>query len=162
MRKTAAVFVCAAVFVTGLVVGGLVPAASQGATTLELCEKNGKGFEKNINEGRKGFSSGDWSVGAVPIYSRNSGNKIGREVSRFLLVKRIGKRDGLGIVDVTANLPGGKLTIYGSFKFSAFRAGVTLPVTGGTGKYAGARGVAKAQPGKCGGKSGTHIDVTLQ
>jgi hypothetical protein len=101
-------------------------------------------------------------VSSVPMYNRSNGDKIGKDVSRFVLVKRIGKRNGLGIVDVTANLPGGKLTVYGSFKFSAFRTGAAFAVTGGTGKYAGASGTAKVNNGKCGGKPGIHIDITLQ
>jgi hypothetical protein len=162
MRKAAAVALCAALFVTGLVAGGLVPAASQGATTLALCEKNGKGFEKGINEGRKGFSAGDWSVESTPLYNRSNGNKVGRDVSRFVLVKRLGKNNGLVIIDVTANVPGGKLTAYASTKFSAFRTGAPFAITGGTGKYAGASGVAKVRNGKCGGVNGIHIDITLQ
>jgi hypothetical protein len=150
---------CAALIGVGLVTGSLLPAVSQEPTTqtFRLCEKDNKGSEKFINVGKRGLSRGDWSVGTFPMYDPQSGRRVGRNVTKFTVAKRLSQRDALSIVEVTATLRGGKLTLYGTFKFSSFRDGVTVPITGGSGRYLNAGGSATAQPGRCDGARGTRI-----
>jgi hypothetical protein len=154
---------CAALIGVGLVAGSLLPAVSQEPTTqtFRLCEKDNTGSEKFINVGKRGLSAGDWGVEVLPLFDPQSGRRVGRDVTKFTVAKRLGRRDALNIVEVTATLRGGKLTLYGTFKFSSFRDGVTVPITGGSGRYLNAGGSATAQPGRCDGARGTRIVLNV-
>jgi hypothetical protein len=160
MRRRGAILgLCAALIGVGLVGGSLLPAVSQEPSTqrFTLCEKYNTGSEKSINVGKKRLSPGDWSVEVLPVFDPQSGRRVGRDVTEFTVAKRLGRRDALNIVDATVTLRGGKLTIYGTFKFSSFRDGVTVPITGGSGRYLNAGGSVTARPSRCDGARGLRI-----
>jgi hypothetical protein len=160
-RRSAILGLCAALIGVGLVAGSLLPAVSQEAQAFTRCEKNRVAFEKNITEGKQGVSAGDWTVGTAAVFNPQSGEKVGKSVTKFTVVKPIGERDALNIVDGTVILGGGKLTLYGAFKFSSFRDGVTVAITGGCGRYLNAGGSLTAQPGRCEGAPGTRLTFNV-
>jgi hypothetical protein len=161
MRRIAILGLCAALVGVGLVGGSLLPASSQETRTIARCEKNNRISEKFVNVGKKGLSAGDWTVSTAPLFNTQSGDKAGRSVVKFTVVKRVGRRDALSIVDGVLHLGGGKLSFYGSFKFSKFRTGVTAAVTGGTGRYTGAGGTLTARTGRCDGAAGTRLTFNV-
>jgi hypothetical protein len=157
MRRIAILGLCAALVGVGLVGGSLLPAASQETGTFTRCEKQNRVSEKFVNVGKKGLSAGDWFVSTAPLFNPQSGDKVGRTVVKFTVAKRLGRRDALNLVDGVVHLGGGKLTFYGSFKFSSFRTGVTAAITGGTGRYTNAGGTLTARSGRCAGAAGTRL-----
>jgi hypothetical protein len=165
MTKRWAVLVLAsALIASGLLAGALVPAASQGATTTSFtyCEKNRVGFNHFINEGKEKFGPGDWAVFTSPQFNPRTGKKVARHVGRFTFVKSRGQRDGYFIIDITVLLPKGKITVYGSSRFSQEEGrGAKYAVTGGTGSYNNARGAVISQRGKCDGARGMRITYNL-
>lgn len=153
-----------ALFASGLLAVALVPAASQDATatTFTYCEKGKVGFEHFINEGRKKFGPGDWSVFTAPQFSPKTGKKVARHFGRFTFVKHRGERDGYFIIDVTVVLPKGKVTVYGASRFSQETGrGAKFAVTGGTGAYNNVRGAVISRRGKCDGARGTRLTYNL-
>jgi hypothetical protein len=160
-RKSAILGLCAALIGVGLVGGSLLPAVSQEARTFTRCEKNSVAFEKNINVGKRGLSAGDWTVATGAVFNPQSGQRVGRSVLKFTVVKLIGQRNALNLVDGSITLGGGKLAFYGSFKFSGFRDGVTVPITGGSGRYLNAGGSLTAQTGRCDGAPGTRLTFNV-
>jgi hypothetical protein len=157
MRRTAILGLCAALIGVGLVGGSLLPAASQETQTFTRCEKNNRGFEKFVNVGKRGLSAGDWSVASSPVFNPATGDRVGRTYLRFTIVKPIGRRDARSLVDGVVQLGRGKVSFYGTFKFSGFPQGVTTPITGGTGSFAGAGGTLTARSGRCDGAAGTRL-----
>jgi hypothetical protein len=63
-RKGPIMGLCAALIGVGLVGGSHLPAVSQepSTRTFTRCEKNNRGFDKEVNVGKKGLSAGDWAV----------------------------------------------------------------------------------------------------
>lgn len=169
MRKQfAMVAVMAAALVTGLVVGGIVPAASQqaGRKVFTVCEKNNKGFSADIDaDGDGEFSAGDYSTEVNPWFDPQTGKRHGRSAGTFTFLKPIGNRNGWFQFVVTGFFGEGKITAVASGKFSSFgtKDGASFPITGGTGHYRNASGVVTAKDGTCDGSRGTRItfDVNL-
>ena len=156
----------AAALVTGLVVGGMVPAASQqaGRETFVLCEKNNAGFEKEIDADDDGeFSPGDFATSVLPLFDPETGKRHGRDVGTFTFLKPIGQRNGWFQFVVTAIFGEGKLTAVATGKFSQFgtKDGATFPITGGTGRYRNASGVVTAKNASCDGSRGTRITFNI-
>jgi hypothetical protein len=158
-RRVVVLLVSAGLVASGIVAGLYVPAASQGtgADTFTLCSKAGAGYNRNINVGPRRFGPGDMSVAIEPLFNPRTGARVGRDVNHFTFVKPIGRQDGLAIVDVTVNLRGGKLTVYGAFRFSQFRRGAKFTITGGTGAYSNAGGSVTVTSGRCDGARGDRL-----
>ena len=144
MRKTAALLAFA-VLVGGFLIGNLQPAVSQaGGQTLTFFDPNATDFEKSINEGRKGFSAGDWTVIKDRFFNPETCEKAGEFVGRFTFVKAAGRNDGYFLLDAGLLMPDGKLTFYWPGRFTEF-GNPTGPasggaITGGTGSFSGAGG----------------------
>jgi hypothetical protein len=146
-----------------VVVGAMLPAASQQDTTLALCDTNRSGYEKNVNTGKKGFSPGDGFVFSDPLLNRQSGNRAGRLVGQITFLRIFRQpQDVLFHAHVSIQFPKGKVTVFGHGKFRGLRNGFKLPITGGTGRYNGAGGNADIQSGKCRGKPGIRITLNVQ
>jgi hypothetical protein len=159
----------AAALAAVLIIAFLLPAASQpqgGSVILHLCSKDGKGrgYNKDIDVGKTGFSPGDYSLFTDKLYDRDTGEGYGHDIGRFTFVKATGPRDGQVLLDVTAVTPHGKLTLYGPGKFSQFQTGFRMAVTGGTGRYRNSSGGIVVKNGNCLGHRGTVItaNVTLK
>ena len=169
MRKPAAVFTFV-LLVGGLLLGSLQPASSQAppqGRTLTFFDPNPTDFEKNINEGPRRFSPGDWTVIKDRFYDTETCEKAGVLVARFVFVKGTGNNNGFFIFDGGLLLPDGKLTAYWPGKFSDFGEADDPPteggaITGGTGAYEGAGGTLTVQEGleMC-DKSGALVTVEL-
>jgi hypothetical protein len=167
MIKRVAAFGAIAATVTSVVIlASLMPASSHQATArsfakarVVVCEKNNSGFLKNIDVGRNGFSAGDYAVNATPAY--HAGVRVGTDIGRQMIVRRIGKNDAQFIVDATMILNGGKISAYGPARYSRFAKGVSFPVTGGTGIYRKADGTVRVVNARCRGKGGIRLTFNL-
>jgi hypothetical protein len=149
---------------SGVVIGAMVPAASQQPeTTFTLCDRNRGGYSKDIDVGKQGFSAGDYFVEVDTLRRPKSGAKVGRIVVKTTFVRVFRKQqDARFIVDFQATLPNGKITGYGSARFSSFqKGGSKFAITGGTGTYNEVRGGAIVRSGRCGGKAGVIITFNL-
>lgn len=149
--------------VVGMVLGGVIPAASQSSPNekLTLCEKDSKGFEKEIDaDGDGDFSPGDYTTFVNPLFDAKSGRRHGRDVGTFTFLKSTGG-NGWFKGNVTAIFGNGRISVDATGKFSGFRSGVSFPITGGTGHYRNASGIVVAEGGRCDGKSGTRITFDI-
>lgn len=151
MRKTATVSAFV-LLVGGLLLGSLQPAVSQAPVgrTLTFFDPRATDFEKSIDEGRKGFSAGDWTVIKDRFYDPETCEKAGVLVGRFTFVKATGRNNGYFLMDAGMLLPDGKMTFYWSGLFSEFGQADAPPteggaITGGTGAYEGAGGTLLVQ-----------------
>jgi hypothetical protein len=133
--------------VATLIALSVVPATSQvpaQRTTIELWDPNPTDFEKNVNEGGKGFSAGDWSVFKDTNFDPETCEPVATLLGRFQLVKSIGQEDGFATFDVELMLEDGKIFVTGGGRFSEFEApeGAKFAIVGGTGAYKDATGEA--------------------
>ena len=128
-------------------------------TTLQLFEGYEGSFLKDVDVTPRGEwgRPGDYSVAIQPLYDPASCEKVGRNIGRFTIVRKLSKDNSWYIFDATTNLSGGKITLYGSAKFSDFFAegGATAAVTGGTGNYTDARGGVAIGPAEMCGERGS-------
>ena len=135
----------------------LVPAQSAGGATqrFRLCDQNKPGYSKDVDtDGDGGFSPGDMSLGADKLLDPSTGMKAGRDAGAFTVLRNFSDRDALISADFMFIMPNGKVMVNGVFKFSDLRSGFTVPVTGGTGHFAGMTGVVRINKHSCGGKNG--------
>ncbi len=168
MRKPAAVFTFV-LLVGGLLLGSLQPASSQapGGRTFTFFDPNATDFEKQINEGSRRFSAGDWAVIKDRFFDTETCEKAGVFVGRFTFIKRAWQNDGFFLLDGGAILPDGKITFYWPGRFTDFGQADAAPtqgaaVTGGTGAYEGAGGTLTVQEDQqmC-DKNGALITIDL-
>jgi hypothetical protein len=147
---------------SGIVIGAMIPASSQEGGTITVCDQDRRGFNKDIDVGKNGFSPGDYSVFRDKLLDTQTGNSAGGLVGRATFVKIFRKRnDGLFIADVTTHLRRGSITAYGTGKFRKFRTGLKFAITGGTGSYNQAQGAVLVKAGKCGGRPGVRLTFNL-
>jgi uncharacterized membrane protein len=96
----------------------------------------------------KGTSKGDTIVfkdvleNAVAQFGKKKGAKVGTDTGTMTF-----QSAGSATFSGRAVLPGGTLTLRGSVR-AVQGGGITIPVTGGTGRFAGAKGVLVVGPGK--------------
>ena len=131
---------------------GRQPHSNHPLKSFTLCAQEQSGFDRFIDVGRKNFSPGDYSVSVKPLLDPHTGDRMGQSVSRFTFVRPLGDDNGRGYVDGTYELETGKITFYGSFKFSD--DSVPFAITGGNGAYANVAGTVTDGPGKCRGERG--------
>ena len=166
-KKLMAVAGLAAALVTGLVIGGMVPAASQqsGREQFTVCEKNRTGYSNDVDVDDDGeFSAGDMSTEVIPWFDPETGKRHGRSAGVFTFLKPIGDRNGWFQFVVTAFFGEGKLTAVASGKFGGFgsKDGITFPITGGTGRYKNASGVVQVKDGRCDGSKGAILSFDIR
>jgi hypothetical protein len=153
----------AAMGMAGVLVALLGPAASQEARREIEVFSTDLGFVKQIDLGRKGFSSGDLILGRDPLLDPERGEKVGREVFRAQNVRVFPKaRDGLVIVDATVILPEGRLVWHGTARFSQFNEGIDFAVTGGTGEFRDATGSVTVKNGRVGDVRGRLLTFSVK
>ena len=162
--------VVAVCLIGGVLLANLESASSQAppqGRTLTFFDPNPTDFEKNINEGPRRFSSGDWTLIKDRFFDPETCEKSGVMIGRFTFVKSIGDRNGFFLLDAGMLLPDGKMTFYWPGKFSDFGEADAPPtdgaaITGGTGAYEGVGGTLTVQEGleMC-DKSGALVTIEL-
>lgn len=165
IKKLAPLGVAVGAVTAVVILTSLMPASSHQATRnfaktqVVVCEKNNSGFIKNIDVGRHGFSAGDYAVNSTPAY--HAGHRVGTDVGKQTIVRRIGKGDARFIVDATMILRNGKISAYGPARYSRFGKGVSFAVTGGTGLYRKADGTVRVVNARCHGTNGIRLTFNL-
>lgn len=126
--------------------GAMGPAGSQQPAerqTITVFDPRKTPYEKELDNGKKGFSPGDEFLFIENLKDPETCEKVGKLVGHTQIVKLIGDRDGVFTVDVTVDLKNGKITVYGASRFSEFETQAGQPifaVTGGTRAYRDASG----------------------
>jgi hypothetical protein len=144
-----------ATLLIGVLVAGLLPAASQsGGQRFVLCEKNGRhDYEKDIDvDGSGDFSTGDTILVSEPEFD-SDGKRIGKSVGTATVVKLEDDFEkAIFSINVSFNLKGGRLEVQGSIKGGNFGKDPSYAIIGGTGRFAGAGGtVTVSERAGCGG-----------
>ena len=166
-RKLSVIGGVAALLTTALVVGILVPAASQQPTTqtIVVCDPDegpNAGFSREIDVGKNGFSSGDYVVFTDKWYNPATGARRGRDAGRFTFIRPLGKRNGVFYIDATGIFKTGKIMVSGAATFAKIEGkGAKFAVTGGTGAYREAEGTLIAKSGRCRGNPGVLLTFRL-
>lgn len=132
-----------------------VPVASQTEperVVLRVFETNRGAHYTDVNEAPRTDwgAEGDWTVGTQKLLHPQECDAIGRNISRFTVARQLAEGQAWVIADITTNLSGDRITIYGAFRTQEFssEAGVDHAVTGGTGQYKDATGEVIVKPAR--------------
>lgn len=145
MRIPPHTFVAIAVAGAAAATGGIAFAGGQdvradaaaGPRTLTFTEPFVGGKTRYVDVGRKGISPGDVFLSTdVPLFDLQSGKRVGTSDGMETFVSL--RHQGTVWLHVTGRLRDGRIEAAGLLRHSDRRQ--SLPVTGGTGAYAGARG----------------------
>lgn len=143
MTKLLANAAVAILLAAAVAVVSVAPASSQQPdqpVRIEVIE-SGDGFERVIDVGKKGFSSGDYVVSIDALVDRQTQQRVGRVVGKSTLVK---PQKALFLTEGTFEFEGGSVTAEGLIAFGE-DVDAVLAVTGGTGDYATARGTVSVE-----------------
>lgn len=156
----AAVVATSAVVLLGTVgpVGSQLPAERQ---TITLFDPRATEYERNFNEGKKGFSPGDLSLFIEKQLDPDTCEKAGQVIGRIQVVKIVGQENAIFTGDFTVTLDGGKITAYGAARFSEFEQPGIFAVTGGTETYKDASGEVSFAEAELCGKKGDLITIDI-
>lgn len=124
---------------TGALVAGAGPASAAHHTRLHLVEVQRDSTQ--IDLGAKGFSPGDRQTIRSDLYAPG-GRKAGR-LDDDCVITQAGKRPE-AVCTFVMTLEGGQLTGAFAQNLAAPDAGKRQAITGGTGRYSGARGELRA------------------
>ena len=140
-----------------------ISSAQMGSTHIDLFNVEGR-FERDIDVGRPGFgTAGDYAVESQPLLDPDGGSRLGRSITELTIVRPVSRgQDFEIVVDSTLRLADGALVLDGGLRYSELLGGGTIPVVGGTGAFAGARGIAVFTAGTVAGEDGflLSIDIT--
>jgi hypothetical protein len=142
----------------------LAPASSQPSprrVSMQLFDSDKTGFSKDIQEDGQGFGAGDENVSIDPALDPDSCKHVGTLMSQGTVLKRLGKRNGLFLFHGVLRLPRGRLAFEWGGRFSEFSKTVEVPITGGSGAFAGATGQATATHTHRCGDPGTLITLDV-
>ncbi len=158
--RTAVVVALAGAIV--LAVHAPISSAQIGPTHLDVFAVEGP-FEKDIDVGKPGFpSAGDYAVESQPILDPADGSSVGRSLSELTVVRPVSQGQDLEIVlDSTLRLADGDLVLDGGLRFSESFTGGQIAVVGGTGDFAGARGMVTFTAGTVDGKDGFFLSIDI-
>jgi hypothetical protein len=150
MKKRNIVLMAVSAVTIGTLVATLMPATGQvTGKNFTLCEKDTHDYEKDVDNGAKGFSAGDQFIFSEPEFDTN-GERVGKIFGTGTVLKRL-KQDGIIQFSVSFNLHGGSIELQATSKFSNLGGGSPVAIVGGTGKYNDASGVAKIYTTGCKG-----------
>jgi hypothetical protein len=117
--------------------------AAPGDLQIQVLDHEGP-FEKEIDLGKPGSSSGDMSLGTHQLFDAADPTLVvGRDFERLVVLRLVSGGEDLDFIyDSTIRLAGGDITLYGEGRYSdIFTSGGTITVvTGGTGIYRGMEG----------------------
>lgn len=116
-----------------------IPASSQTPERIRIEVYEGGGFTKYLDGGRSGFSSGDTALEHRRVHDSETGEVLGKTVTRLTIVKGPAGNP-LFYIDCEVEVGGGSITFAGGARFGDLPAGATFAVTGGTGAYQDATG----------------------
>lgn len=135
-----------------LAAGALAPVSgSSSSSVVNLRFVSVTTWTKHHDLAPQGDSRGDWQAArdnlrnAVPQFGKPAKALVGTDQATMTLVRIEGLEYTFRVSGI-AHLPGGTVAFGGRFT-TAFRAPITVAVTGGTGRYAGARGTTTNNPG---------------
>jgi hypothetical protein len=141
--------IAAAAFAGAILVAWFVPAsavsapAAPGDLQIQVLDHDGP-FEKEIDLGKPGSSSGDLTLGTHQLFDAADPTLVvGRDFERLTVLRLVSGGEDLDFIyDSTIRLADGEITLYGEGRYSdIFTSGGTLTVvTGGTGIYRGMEG----------------------
>jgi hypothetical protein len=147
----------------GMLLGGLLPASSQGASDFRACEYNRRGTTVEVDADDSGdFSAGDYSLEHDPLFEPGTNDRrIGKAVFELDFVKLRGRRDAIFHALGTFLFQRGRITGQTFSKFRNVRDGITVAITGGTGGFRNASGQITVQQGRCNGKGALKFHFQL-
>ena len=148
-KKLGSLMLLGAVASVAVVFGAMGPAGSQPPAerqTVTLFDPQKTNFEKFLNEGRRGISSGDTVLFRERQLDPETCERVGTLTGRIQVIKVAGERDAHYLGEFSVNLQGGKITAAGAAKFSDFEGtDPVFAVTGGTETYRDASGEVSFQ-----------------
>ncbi|MEA2289296.1 MAG: Dirigent-like protein [Solirubrobacteraceae bacterium] len=140
------------------------PAASQdppAAPSIEVFSKDRTERSTDLDLGRRGASMGDRTLARGPLYApADTSRRVGSYTAELVSLDP-GRL--LTQMTVTVVLADGQITVGGSLPFERTlrQAGAVLPITGGTGAYALARGTATLRARKIGRDDGFAFTIDV-
>ena len=150
--------------VAGLaVVAWLAPASSAAPVPVSVLD-SGVPFNRIVDAGRPGFPTpGDEIIEVHDLLDpADETTVVGRALTHIEVLKPIhGGEDLLFAIDCTIQLADGSITFYGGDRLGRIAEGITLPVNGGTGVYAGASGTVTAVHRDVAGADGALLTFEL-
>lgn len=167
MRSRRLILSVAAVAIVTVVVA--LPTLAGGAPTdLIVGEPESRISRSFVDLGEEGLSAGDTVVEHGKLVDLETGDDIGRAVTRVQVVQVLQppnednpSGDFEFILDCTVQLQDGTLTFYGAGVLQELQDGVAFTLMGGTGRYAGTRGTTTVTAADIGGEPGYTIAFDL-
>jgi hypothetical protein len=163
-RKVGALWVIVAVVVAAAISVAATALASNSRTKpvstarhhkLQVFELEEGGFDNHETVAADGLSSGEQIIEHKDILDPSTSKKLGESADWVAILQTLPKDDALYDFDCTLFLGADRLLISGSGRLSELATGAAFPIVGGTGRYAGASGVAVIKGGqKLGAQSG--------
>jgi hypothetical protein len=143
MRRSAAFAAIGGILVTGAVFAATSAGGSLTGSTIRLYEHDTS--QANIDLGAAGDSAGDQFLFAGDAFKRKGGTQIGRASGTCTTMST--GAVGEVLCAVSFSLRDGQIATQGMFVAADLFGGktVSFPITGGTGRYRGARGEGSAQ-----------------
>lgn len=169
-RRTALGLALVAVLVTA------APAAAQAAraageppphATGSIEVLIGSGFVHLVDEPPSARQPFDVSAGDVLLFHDpvldpdDPAQQIGTAVTRVHVVEPLDGGDAVFLLDCTVRLPDGTLVFSGAEQLAHLGIGVTYAVTGGTGRYAGARGTVDGEMDETDGEEVSRLTFSF-
>jgi hypothetical protein len=130
-----AILAVAAVMITATLAASA--AAGDGPRTMTLSTPFDGGHTRQVDIGKRGFSAGDmFTVTGQPVSDEATARRVGSLDAIETIISRL--HDGTASLAATLRLADGTVHVAGIVRHTD--APTRLPVTGGTGAYAGATG----------------------
>jgi hypothetical protein len=145
------------------IVAWLAPASSAAPVSVEVLD-SGVPFNRIVDAGRPGFPTpGDEIIEVHDLLDpADETTVVGRALTHIEVLKPLqGGEDLLFAIDCTIQLADGSITFYGGDRLGLIAEGITLPVNGGTGAYAGASGTVTAVHRDVAGNDGALLTFDL-
>jgi hypothetical protein len=139
-------FAAVAIVLAGIA-GGCAQTSKADATTKHLSivgiDEKATTLEQ-VDLGKPGFGPADELIEEAPIQD-SAGTTIGKSYTVITITSGKSLTDAVGLIDCSINLNGGVIVFNGQLAMKDMGTGVTVPVVGGTGSYAGAGGTVRMQ-----------------
>lgn len=158
MRTRILILIAAVVAALGIAVPASLAATDDGIVVFGPQSQVSQTF---LDLGDGGFSAGDAILENAGLVDPDTGESVGRAVTRIQVVELLDGGDFLFILDCTVELKGGNLTFYGAGEFGDVAEGIDFALTGGTGRYAGTRGTVTVAGAEVDGEEGVKITFHL-